>query len=118
MSYLGPDIVITPDEDSVEPEEKAALEKARSRIPNFNFNMIGMELGTELELIADPNQVCKVVSLSPPRVEFEGLTYSLSGLVNKIRGGNWAGPQQWVDRGSGKTLSELRWSANEGQTEE
>ena len=118
FNYLGPEVVISTADDSAEPEEKAAIERAKGRTPNFNFNMIDMKLGSELELISDPNVVCRVIGLNPPRVEFEGVSYSLSSLVNKHRGGNWAGPTQWVDRITGKTLNELRWSSTERQNEE
>ena len=62
---------VTPTHDVVEDtNEQNALNNARSRRPNFQFSMVGIEVGSEIKFQRDENITCRVVG--DKKVEFEG----------------------------------------------
>lgn len=102
---------ITPRGDVVtEPTDQAALDRAKTRAPNFRFSMIGIKPGAELRSVFDEDVSCKVID--DKKVEFEGEEYSISGAALKVAHNNgytWnqiAGPAYW--KYEGRTLTELR----------
>ena len=123
---------VTPSVDTVEDNEsQVALDKAREKRESFNFDMVGIPQGTELEYYGDPNIKCTV--LNSKQVLFNGLETSLSAsatqvaiqkledkgeiipeyLTKRPRGGSGvAGPQYWCF--DGETMSQRR---NRMQTE-
>lgn len=87
-----------------------SLQKSKERKKRFSFDLVNIEIGSELIFIRDDTKICKVVSNT--EVEYDGKNYSLSGLADKLlteMGYNWKsvqGPQYFEY--NGKTLSELR----------
>ena len=74
---------VTPLSDTVEDQEsQVALNKARTRRANFNFSMVGITEGTELEFYDEPELKCTV--LNQKQVLFEGQEISLSAAANLI----------------------------------
>ena len=82
---------ITPKEDRFEDEDdKVAFDKATRIGQRFNFEMVGIKIGSILHFIRDENVTCKVISKN--KVEFEKEEHSLSsaGLIATNRMGfNW-----------------------------
>ncbi len=106
---------VTPGDDIVVEDENAqddlkALEKARSRKPNFTFEMVGLGPGEILNSIFDENVTCEVADNK--KVLFGGELKSLSQaavMVAHDNGRKWkniAGPLYW--KYDDQTLSELR----------
>jgi hypothetical protein len=91
-------------------EDKADVVAAKRRA-RFQFSMIGLQPGTELQLYRDPKITCKVIS-EPNKVEFEGEVRSLSDAAiqaYKTLGLDWpalSGPWEWSH--NGKRLDEIR----------
>ena len=109
---------VTPQDDTVgeaADEDRASLEKARSRRENFRFRMVGIEPGATLVSVWDAAVTCTVVD--DRRVEFEGEETSLSASALKVlhrTGKRWravSGPDSWCYGSAGRTLRQL---ANEG----
>jgi|TARA_Y100000310_G_scaffold327443_1_gene393806 hypothetical protein len=102
---------VTPREDVVDDaDDQAALNKARTIRSAFNFKMVDIPHGTELNFTKDHSITCVVVGNR--KVEFEGEVTSLSAAaltVVRRMGYNWnqiAGPQYWEY--DSETLSERR----------
>lgn len=102
---------ITPREDRFEDkEDEVAFGRATRIGQRFNFEMVGIKIGSMLHFIRDENITCKVISKN--KVEFEGSEHSLSsaGLIATNRFGfNWksvAGPLNW--KFEGEILDERR----------
>lgn len=65
------------------------------RRPAFRFDMVNMPIGAILRWVDDPEITCEVVSDS--KIRYEGETYSLSGLAQKLKGGGaLQGPAYWL----------------------
>jgi len=95
---------VTPREDHFEDkEDEIAFEKATRVGQRFNFEMVGIPIGSTLSFLRDEDVVCTVISNT--RVEFESDSHSLSSaaLIAKNRMGfNWrtiAGPLNWKFEG-------------------
>ena len=95
---------VTPREDHFDDkEDEIAFEKATRVGQRFNFEMVGIPIGSTLNFLRDEDVVCIVKSRT--RVEFEGEDHSLSSaaLIAKNRMGfNWktiAGPLNWKFEG-------------------
>lgn len=92
------------------PEAKSEVEAAKRR-SRFQFSMVGIEPGTELELERDLSIVCKTID-DKNKVEFRGDVTSLSdAALQAIRslGYEWpavSGPWEWTYRG--KRLDDIR----------
>jgi hypothetical protein len=92
------------------PEDKAEVEAAKRRA-RFQFSMIGILPGTELQLYRDPTIICKTID-DINKVEFRGDVTSLSDAALQAVNGlgyEWpsvSGPWEWAYRG--KRLDELR----------
>ena len=102
---------VTPSVDYVESEDdQKALDKARIRRSAFNFEMVKIPVGAELQYIRDENVVCRVIDSK--KVEFEGEITSLSAAAQKAlenTGLFWKavqGPMYWMYEG--ETLGERR----------
>jgi hypothetical protein len=92
------------------PEEKTEVEVAKRR-SRFTFSLIGLPVGSELQLEKDPSITCKTAN-DKNKVEFLGDETSLSDAalqaLNSI-GINWptaSGPWEWTYQG--KRLDDLR----------
>ena len=74
---------VTPTMIAVEDEESLrAVEKSRTRRENFNFEMVGIPVGTELHFWDDPETTCTVQSRR--RVVFEGRETSISAAAGEV----------------------------------
>ncbi|MCU7844858.1 MAG: GIY-YIG nuclease family protein [Candidatus Thiodiazotropha sp. (ex Monitilora ramsayi)] len=103
---------VTPGVDYVESEDdQKALDKARTRRSAFNFEMVKIPEGAELQFVRDESVTCKVVGTK--RVEFQGETTSLSAAASSAlnnMGLYWKavqGPMYWLYEG--ETLGERRY---------
>lgn len=86
------------------------IQKNKERKKRFSFDLVNIEIGSELTFIRDDSKKCKVVSTT--EVEYDGQVFSLSGLADKLlteMGYNWKSVQgPLYFEYNGKTLSELR----------
>lgn len=87
-------------------EESSEEEKQPMR-PPFRFSMVGVPVGAALQWANDPEIECTVVD--DKRVLYDGTTYSLSGLAQKLKPSkrSVAGPMYWMYEE--ETLAERRW---------
>ena len=111
---------VTPQSDVVEDEEaRLALNKARKKRERFNFNMVGINPGTELQFhygaISHEGEPITAEVASHNRITFEGQETSLSAAATSIMQGHgvewtakWsaAGPLYWYYEG--ESLDERR----------
>lgn len=113
---------VTPADNIVEsPEEKKALDKARSKkSPPLRFSQVGVEVGSELTFIRDPEKIA-IVS-SDRKVKFEGKESYLNritlDLLKKL-GKDWPsvrGSDYWMY--GDKTLTEIRQEIEDQEEEE
>lgn len=85
-------------------KEKAETKKGRGR--NFDFAVLGIEVGAELEFAGEAEAVCTVTNQKPPRVEFNGESLSLTEVAARVLGRESTkgvqGPLWW--RFEGETL--------------
>jgi len=107
---------VTPGHDVVEDDDDSkSLERARSRKPKFNFDMIGLKIGERLASVFDDDVECMVAGRK--RVNFRGEEMSISAaalIVANENGKNWntiAGPSFW--KYEDQPLNELRDEADE-----
>jgi hypothetical protein len=86
------------------------IQKNKERKKRFSFDLVNIEIGSELTFTRDDSKKCKVFSNT--EVEYDGKVYSLSGLADKLlteMGYNWKSVQgPLYFEYNGKTLSELR----------
>jgi len=91
-------------------EDKAEVEAAKRRT-RFQFSLLGIQPGTELQLFRDPIIVCKTID-DKNKVEFKGEITSLSDAALQAvtdLGYEWgaaSGPWEWSLQG--KRLDDLR----------
>ena len=91
-------------------EAKAEVEAAKRR-EKFQFSMIGIKPGTELQLEKDPTIICKTVD-EKNQVEYLGDVTSLSdSAMQALRSlgyewGSVSGPWEWTYQG--KRLDDIR----------
>ena len=109
---------VTPKEDHFEDkEDKVAFEKATRIGQRFNFEMIGIKLGSILNFVRDDTITCTVSSKN--KVMFDGKEHSLSSaalIATNNMGFNWksiAGPMHW--KYEGEILDERRKRYDEGE---
>ena len=100
-----------------EPEDVAAAAKvneARERRDRFNFEEVGVAVGTVLTFIDQPEVTCTTVSDNPPRVEFNDQVTSLSRSAQEVLGKDYGvnGILYWCY--GEETLSEIRDAKNPG----
>lgn len=103
---------VTPGIDYVESEDdQKALDKARTRRSAFNFEMVKIPTGAQLQFIRDESVTCEVVDAR--RILFEDNVTSVSAAAQKALqniGLNWKtvqGPMYWMYEG--ETLGERRY---------
>jgi hypothetical protein len=98
---------ITPKRDFVDsPEDQKSLDQARTIRSRFNFDMVGIPVGSELTFSRDENAKAKVIDSH--YVEFNGEKISLSKSAQNILGYEYgiAGTDYWMY--DGETLDERR----------
>jgi hypothetical protein len=102
---------VTPQDDVVENEEdQKALDEARSRRANFNFNLVKIPIGSELTFTRDSEIKCEVVDSR--QVKYSDKVMSLSAAAKEALasiGVLWKavqGPLYWEY--GGKTLDDIR----------
>ena len=93
------------------PQDQQALDNAHNRRKRFNFSMLDIQPGTELQFKKDNTITCEVID--DKRVMFRGEEMSLSSSANTILlemgfdwGGAVQGPIWWCL--DGRTLDDLR----------
>ena len=94
------------DRDDIDSISRATAMVERAQ--RFNFRMLDIPVGAELEFVKDPSIVCKVFQQRPPRVEFNGEEMSLSEASQKVMESPWRlqGTQYW--KYEDETLQERR----------
>ena len=109
---------VTPGVDYVESDDdQKALDKARTRRSNFNFEMVNIPVGAKLQFIRDESVSCSV--LDSRKVQFAGEVTSLSAAAQKALEGMelyWKsvqGPMYWLYEG--ETLGERRYRMEAGE---
>ena len=102
---------VTPKEDIVEDEiDQRSLDKEKKVRGRFNFDMIGVPVGSILTFVKDPTITSTVVDKH--KIKFEDEIHSLSSSTLKIvhrMGYTWkqvSGPTYWMYEG--ETLTERR----------
>lgn len=108
---LVPHNDVTPRGEVVDSKEDLeALNKARKRRSNFNFELVGIEPGAVLTHIRDDQRTCEVIDKR--RINFEGEIMSLSSAALKVfhdQGYTWVGVSgPWSWKYGDDTLDELR----------
>ena len=93
---------------SANKEDTASLARAITRAEKYNFEMLNIPVGSELQSVKDPSIVCKVVSQRPPKVDFKGVEMSLSKAAQEVMNSSYGlqGPLYWEYEG--ETLQERR----------
>ena len=102
---------VTPKEDIVEtPQDKQALNTARSIRSNFSFQMFGIEKGEILQFKKDNTITCEVVDNKKVKFRNEIISLSVAAdIVIREMGYDWiaiSGPAYWCYKG--KSLYDLR----------
>ena len=95
-----------PDVDEI-PTEPAAMDSSpATRRPPFTFDALGVPEGAELAYSPDESFACRVVSVDPPRVEYEGDNMTLGALTTRLYGSPASGLVRW--KYNGKTLYSIQ----------
>lgn len=108
---------VTPSEDQIveDVQDRAALDRARTRQKNKTFPMLGIEPGALLTFSKAPEITCTV--LDDKRVEFNGEVTSVSASaleVTRQLGYDWPAVNGWAYwQYEGRLLSELWLEAQE-----
>ena len=102
---------VTPTIDIVEsPQDHEALKRARKNRERFNFQILGIDVGTSLEFRKDVTITCEVVDDTQVRIRDEVMSLSKSAdIVLREMGYEWTsvrGNIWWCL--NGETLHELR----------
>ena len=79
---------VTPTGEQIEEEREAEEIREASRKPPFRFSMVGLKPGAKVTFAADPTKVATIVD--DRRVEYEGVTTSLSALAQQLTGSGHA----------------------------
>ncbi|MEO0402973.1 MAG: GIY-YIG nuclease family protein [Pseudomonadota bacterium] len=92
---------VTSGEDAIEDEDDTkSLDTERSQRSNFNFEMMGLSAGAELNSVFDPNVTCHVHDRTNVVFRSEIVSQSAAALsIARESGRNWsslAGPQYWL----------------------
>lgn len=97
---------VTPTGEQIEEEREAEETREASRKPPFRFSMVGLKPGDRVVFTGDPEKVATVVD--DRRVEYEGVTTSLSALAEQLTGSGHAmqGPLYFTYEG--ETLADRR----------
>ena len=79
---------------------KTASESKKAKKANFDFEMLGLEVGDELQFAGEGSEaVCRVIGVKPPRVDLNGEYISLSVAAAKVLGRDSTkgvqGPRWW-----------------------
>lgn len=79
---------VTPTGEQIEEEREAEETREASRKPPFRFSMVGLKPGDRVAFTGDPEKIATVVD--DRRVEYEGVTTSLSALAERLTGSGHA----------------------------
>ena len=108
---------VTPGRDFVETEEdQKALNEARERRAVFNFAMVNIPTGAQLQYIEDDTKIATVIQQNGQyTIEFEGEHTSPSAAAKKIKGTSYPlqGTLYWMYEG--ETLDERRRRMERGE---
>lgn len=108
---------VTPGRDFVETEEdQKALDEARERRAVFNFKMVDIPIGAQLQFVDDDEKIATVIQQNGQyTIEFEGEHTSPSAAAKKIRGTSYPlqGTLYWMYEG--ETLDERRRRMERGE---
>jgi len=102
---------VTPTIDIVEsPQDHEALKRARKNRERFNFQILGIDVGTSLEFRKDVTITCEVVDDTQVRFRDEVMSLSKSAdIVLREMGYEWTSVRGTIWRClNGETLHELR----------
>ena len=104
---------VTPTGEQIEEEREAEETREASRKPPCRFSMVGLKPGDRVVFTGDPEKVATVAD--DRRVEYEGVTTSLSALAEQLTGSGHAmqGPLYFTYEG--ETLADRR-RRMEGET--
>ncbi len=104
---------VTPTGEQIEEEREAEETREASRKPPFRFSMVGLKPGDRVAFTGDSEKIATVVD--DRRVEYEGVTTSLSALAEQLTGSGHAmqGPLYFTYEG--ETLADRR-RRMEGET--
>ena len=106
------------DEAGDEVESKPSVTKKTGK--RFSFNSIGIQVGTELTFTRNEDIKCKVIP--DDKVEYNGQSYSLSGLADKLLrelGYDWKSVQgSSFFEYNGKTLYQMKKDIEDSENEE
>lgn len=101
---------ITPRSDIVDSaEDQKSLDEARKKRSRFNFQMVGIPIGSELYLSRNPMVTARVIGHGGPQsIEYNGVPTSLSASAQEALGftNAVAGTEYWSY--DGETLDERR----------
>lgn len=111
---------VTPTGDVVEDTaDQRALDNARAKRPNFQFSMVGIEVGSEIKFQKDENITCRVVG--DKKVEFEGKEFFLNKVTLDILENRFGekklsvrGPDFWLYEDETLTDRRLRMETSDG----
>lgn len=97
---------VTPTGEQLEEEREAEKTRETSRKPPFRFSMVGLKPGDRVAFAGDPSKAATVVD--DRRVEYGGVTTSLSSLAESLTGSGHAmqGPLYFTY--DGETLADRR----------
>lgn len=79
---------VTPTGEQLEDEREAEEAREVSRRPPFRFSMVGLNSGDKVAYVNDPSKIAVVVD--DKRVEYDGVTTSLSALAERLTGSGHA----------------------------
>lgn len=87
LELLGEnDETAEPLEDDASTGSSDSVANSSVRGPRFTFDALGIPTGTELVYSSDETITCRVVSLSPPQVDYDGATMTLGRATSLIEG--------------------------------
>ena len=103
---------VTPTGEQLEEEREAEETREASRKPPLRFSMIGLHPGDKVAFVGDPTKIATIVD--DRRVEYEGVTTSLSALAAQLLGRKGAvqGPLHFVYEGERLTERRSRMEGN------
>ena len=93
---------------SASKEDAESLTRAKNKAKKFNFEMLDIPVGAELQFVKDHNSVCIVVRQKPPRVEFRGDEMALSKAAQELLNYSWGVQGSLYWEYEGETLEERR----------
>lgn len=97
---------VTPTGEQIEDEREAEETREAARRPPFRFSMVGLKPGDTVAFTGDPSKTATVVD--DRRVEYGGVTTSLSALAEQLLGRNSSVQGTLHFTYGGETLAAMR----------